>query len=127
MHAPTITNVSWTGSSHLTWKWKTSVNMSLVRATPLYIVPQNTPTPAKHIIVAIKVAYGIRVIQLWQALILTFNGYRQTVKIKKNNKYYNGKKYIKSFGLFVEEDHIPSLFAKKRKYWLEGVVRCQDK
>lgn len=31
--------------------------------TPLYIVPQNIPTPKQHIIVAIRVAYGTLAIQ----------------------------------------------------------------
>lgn len=49
---PTMTKVNWTDSNHSTRKWKTSMNICLASATPLYIVPQKTPTPARHMIVA---------------------------------------------------------------------------
>jgi hypothetical protein len=37
--------------------------MRALNVAPRYIVPQKTPTPTMHMIVAMRVAYGIRVIQ----------------------------------------------------------------
>lgn len=68
MPAPTTMKVSWTGStlysrSHLMWSLKTSSNILRVRVVPRYMVPQNTPTPTQHMTVAMRVAYGTRVMQ----------------------------------------------------------------
>lgn len=41
--------------------WKTASNIDEVSVTPRDIVPQKIPTPTQHIIVAIRVAYGILV------------------------------------------------------------------
>lgn len=40
---------------------KTWSNMSTAKVAPRYIVAQNTTTPKAHMIVAIRVAYGMRV------------------------------------------------------------------
>ncbi|CAL4086019.1 unnamed protein product, partial [Meganyctiphanes norvegica] len=67
--APTTMNVSCTANvillqtHHLICSLKTSSNKRSVSVVPLYIVPQNTPTPTQHITVAIKVAYGTRAMQ----------------------------------------------------------------
>jgi hypothetical protein len=42
--------------------------MRALNVAPRYIVPQNTPTPTLHMMVAMSVAYGIRVIQFLQLL-----------------------------------------------------------
>lgn len=39
----------------------TSLNIRTARVAPLYMVPQKITTPKAHIIVAIRVAYGMRV------------------------------------------------------------------
>lgn len=38
-----------------------SVNISTANVAPLYMVPQKITTPKAHMIVAIRVAYGMRV------------------------------------------------------------------
>lgn len=43
-----------------------SLNISTAKVAPLYIVPQNMTTPNMHIIVAMRVAYGILVKHLSQ-------------------------------------------------------------
>lgn len=40
---------------------KTFENIKTASVAPLYIVPQNITTPKAHMIVANRVAYGIRV------------------------------------------------------------------
>lgn len=42
---------------------RTWSSMRADRVAPLYIVPQNMPTPRQHIIVAIRVAYGTLAMQ----------------------------------------------------------------
>lgn len=39
----------------------TFVNINTANVAPLYIVPQKITTPNAHIIVAMRVAYGMRV------------------------------------------------------------------
>lgn len=43
--------------------------------TPLYIVPQNMPTPKQHIMVAISVAYGTLAMHSLHRLPKTWKGY----------------------------------------------------
>lgn len=38
-----------------------SLNIKTAKVAPLYMVPQNIETPKAHIIVAMRVAYGILV------------------------------------------------------------------
>lgn len=63
---PTM-NIICSASIHINRKWNTSSNISIERAEPRYIVPQNTPTPRQHIIVAMSVAWGTRARQAWHA------------------------------------------------------------
>lgn len=47
-------------------KWNTWSIIITVNEAPRYIVPQNMPTPSRHMSVAINVAYGMRDIHDWQ-------------------------------------------------------------
>ena len=58
MLAPIVAKVNCTASNHPSRKWNTWSIIKEPNVTPLYIVPQNIPTPKQHIMVAISVAYG---------------------------------------------------------------------
>lgn len=61
IEAPIIMKIICRASIHKNRRLNTRSNMMMTKLLPRYMVPQKITTPMKHMMVAIRVAYGIRV------------------------------------------------------------------